>query len=296
MKDLRGKNAVVTGASRGLGVYIARTLAAQGVNVALVARTADKLEDARRACEAMDVRAIAIAADVTSLNDQRRLVATVEREFGAIDILVNNAGIEIVSSFADLTIEQIDDVIRTNLSAPIWLTKLVLPSMLSRRCGAVVQVASLAGKAPVPYDSIYATTKAGLVNFAESIQGELEGSGVTSSVVCPGFVSGAGMWADRQAAGARRPFTLGTVRPQKVADAVVRAIKGHPELIVAALPMRPLLALIDVAPRLRVTISRRLGLAATMREEAHNLRVGENRRQAAKRRTEADPVSGRPPE
>jgi len=296
MKNLRGKNAIVTGASRGLGVYIARTLAQQGVNLALVARSAEKLEETRRSCESIGVRAIAIAADVTSLDDQRRLVAEAEREFGTIDILVNNAGIELVSSFEDLSIEQIDDVIRTNLSAPIWLTKLVLPSMLSRKSGAIVQVASLAGKAPVPYDSIYATTKAGLVNFAESIQGELEGTGVTSSVVCPGFVSEAGMWADREAAGARRPFTLGTVAPQKVANAVIRAIKGHPEMIVAAMPMRPLLAVIDLAPRLRVGISRRLGLTATMREEAQTLSVGEDHRQAARKRAEADPMATRPRE
>jgi short-subunit dehydrogenase len=288
MKDLRGKNAIVTGASRGLGVYIARTLAREGVNVVLTARSADKLEHTKHACETMGVRAVPVATDVTSLEDQRRLVATAERELGTIDILVNNAGIELVSAFNALTIEQIDDVIRTNLSAPIWLTKLVLPSMLSRGSGAIVQVASLAGKAPVPYDSIYATTKAGLINFAESVQGELEGTGVTSSVVCPGFVSDAGMWADRAAAGARRPFTLGTVPPQKVADAVVRAIKGHPEMIVAAMPMRPLLAALDLAPRLRVTISRRLGLTSTMREEAETLSVGEDRRQAARVRAEPE--------
>ncbi|MEX0750944.1 MAG: SDR family NAD(P)-dependent oxidoreductase, partial [Dehalococcoidia bacterium] len=288
MKELRGKNAIVTGASRGLGVYIAKTLAQHGVNLALVARSADKLEDTRRICEATGVRVIAIAADVTSLEDQRRLVATAEREFGAVDILVNNAGIELVSAFKDLSIEQIDDVIRTNLSAPIWLTKLVLPSMLSRKSGAIVQVSSLAGKAPVPYDSIYATTKAGLINFAESIRGELEGTGVTSSVVCPGFVADAGMWADRAAAGAKRPLALGTVAPQKVANAVVKAIKGHPELIVAALPMRPLLAAAELLPRLRVSVPRRLGLTKTMRQEAETLSVGEDLRQAARKRAEPD--------
>src|ERR1700682_5580795 len=94
MKDLRGASAIVTGASRGIGPYIAKTLAAQGVNVVLAARSADKLEDTRRAREALGVRAIAVATDVTSMDDLRRLVAAAEREFGAVDILVNNAGIE----------------------------------------------------------------------------------------------------------------------------------------------------------------------------------------------------------
>jgi short-subunit dehydrogenase len=293
MKDLRGKNAIVTGASRGLGVHIAKTLAQQGVNVALAARSAEHLERTRVICAALSVKAVAIAADVTLPDDQRRLVATAEREFGSVDILVNNAGIEVVAAFKDISIEQIDDVIRTNLSAPIWLTKLVLPSMLARGSGAIVQVASLAGKAPVPYDSIYATTKAGLINFAESVQAELEGTGVTSSVVCPGFVSDAGMWADHAAGGAKLPFTLGTVPPQKVANAVVKAIKGHPEVIVAAGPMRPLLALADISPRLRVGLARRLGLTKAMRAEADRLALGEDRSNPERTEAESVPAGSR---
>lgn len=238
----------------------------------------------------MGVRTISIAADVTSLDDQRRLVATAEREFGAIDILINNAGIEIVAPFKELSIEQVDSVIRTNLSAPIWLTKLVLPSMLSRRSGAIVQVASLAGKTPVPYNSIYATTKAGLINFSASLQSELKDTGVTSSAVCPGFVSDAGMWADHESGGATLPRTLGTVSPKKVADAVIRAIKGHPEMIVAAGPMRPLLALGEIAPRLRIGLVQRLGLTKSMRDEAERLGLGADREKAASSEAEAVPA------
>ena len=268
MKELRGKNAIVTGASRGLGVYIAKALAERGVNVALVARSADKLEETKRACEAAGVRAIAIAADVTSPDDQRRLVATAEREFGAVDILVNNAGIEFVAAFSDLSVDRIENMITTNLTSAIRLTKLVLPSMLSRRSGAIVQVASMAGKSPVPYNTIYAATKAALVNFAGSLQAELDGTGVVSSVVCPGFVSEAGMWADHEATGAKLPPTLGTVPPTKVAAAVIKAIAGHPEVIVASGPMRPLLALGDMFPGLRFTVLRRLGVAKAFKSEA----------------------------
>ncbi|MEX0750945.1 MAG: SDR family NAD(P)-dependent oxidoreductase [Dehalococcoidia bacterium] len=268
MKDLRGKNAIVTGASRGLGVYIAKALAERGVNLALVARSADKLEDTRRICEASGVRVITIAADVTSVEDQHRLVATAEREFGSTDILINNAGIEIVCAFNDLKPGQIEDIIRTNLISAIRLTKLVLPSMLSRKSGAIVQVASMAGKSPIPYNTIYATTKAGLVNFAGSLHSELDGTGVVSSVVCPGFVADAGMWADHAAMGATLPRTLGTVSPQKVAAGVIKAIAGHPEVIVASGPMRPLLALGDLMPGLRFTVIRRLGVGKVFKVEA----------------------------
>jgi short-subunit dehydrogenase len=281
MKELRGKNAIVTGASRGLGVYIAKRLAEEGVNVALAARSADRLDDVCAECAAMGVRTISIAADVTSLDDQRRVVAMAEREFGTVDILVNNAGIEIVSAFKDLSLDQIDDVIRTNLSAPIWLTKLVLPSMLSRRSGAIVQVASLAGKTPVPYNSIYATTKAGLINFSESLQIELKGTGVTSSVVCPGFVSDAGMWADHEAGGGKLPMMLRTVGPEKVAAGVVKAIKGQPEVVVATGPMRPLLALSELSPRIRVGLGGRMGLTKAMRDESERLALGADRGKAA---------------
>jgi len=294
MKDLRGKNAIVTGASRGLGVYIARTLAERGVNLALVARSADQLEDTRRACESMGVRAIGIAADVTSLDDQRRLVAEAEREFGTIDILVNNAGIEVVSAFNDLEAEQIEDIIRTNLTSAIRLTKLVLPSMLSRRSGAIVQVASMAGKSPIPYNTIYAATKAGLVNFAGSLQAELDGTGVISSVVCPGFVSDAGMWAYHEAQGAKLPRTLGTVSPQKVANGVIKAIAGHPEVIVASGPMRPLLALGDLMPGFRFTVLRRLGVAKAFKTEAdRHAAASAGRATPAKETERADATSDR---
>jgi len=294
MKELRGKNAIVTGASRGLGVYIAKRLADEGVNVVLAARSAEKLEDVCATCASTGVRAISVAADVTSLDDQRRLVATAEREFGAVDILVNNAGIEIVAPFKELSLDQIDDVIRTNLSAPIWLTKLVLQSMLARRSGAIVQVASLAGKTPVPYNSIYATTKAGLINFSESLQIELKGTGVTSSVVCPGFVSDAGMWADHETGGGKLPMMLRTVSPEKVADGVLKAIKGHPEVVVATGPMRPLLALSELSPRIRVGLGGRMGLTKAMRDEAERLELGGDREKAAS--SEAEAVAAGPRE
>ena len=125
MKDIRGSHAIVTGASRGIGPYIAKTLAAQGVSLALAARDAARLEDTRGACEALGVRAIAVPTDVTSREDLRKLVEKAERELGPIDILVNNAGIEITKSLQDTSFDEIDAVVRTNLSAPVWLIKMV---------------------------------------------------------------------------------------------------------------------------------------------------------------------------
>ena len=133
---------------------------------------------------------------MTSGEDLRKLVETAERELGPIDILVNNAGIEITKSLQDTSFEEIDAVVRTNLSAPVWLIKMVLPQMVERRRGAIVNVSSLAGKSCAPYDAIYSATKAGLIALGLSVDLELDGTGVTVGTLCPGFVSEAGMWAN----------------------------------------------------------------------------------------------------
>jgi short-subunit dehydrogenase len=222
MRDIRGSPAIVTGASRGVGTYIAKTLAAQGVSLALAARDAAKLEDTRGACEALGARAIAVPTDVTSREDLRRLVETVERELGPIDILVNNAGIEITKSLQGTSFDEIDAVVCTNLSAPVWLIKMVLPQMVERRRGAIVNVSSLAGKTCAPYNAIYSATKAGLIALSLSVDLELDGTGVTIGTVCPGFVSETGMWANT---GEKAPRGL-------AAEMRKRRAQGHRGLVI----------------------------------------------------------------
>jgi short-subunit dehydrogenase len=232
------------------------------------------------------VRAVAVACDVSIQDDLRRLVATAEREFGSVDILVNNAGIELTESLVNLSNDQIDQLLRINLNAPIWLTKMVLPPMIARKSGAIVNVASLAGKAPLPFASTYSASKGGLVSFSESLGSEIEGSGVTVSVVCPGFVADAGMWATHEASGVKAPRMTKPVSPQKVADGVIRAIKGAPEVIVASGPMRPLLAFAEMAPGQKRTLTRRMGIRRVFEEEANRLQQGHDR---VERRAEEAP-------
>ena len=265
MKNLRRANAVLTGASRGIGPYIARALAHAGANVVLAARSAEQLEDTRRACEGLGVRAIAVTADVTSADDLWRLKETAEREFGPIDILVNNAGIEVTKSVADLAQDEIDAILRTNLDAPIRMTKLVLPGMLARRRGAIVNVSSMSGKAATPYNAIYSASKHGLNGFTESLDLELDGTGVRAGVVCPGFVSAAGMWANT---GQAAPRMLREVSPEKVAAAVLKVIAGTPEALVTSGPIRPLLALQALAPSLTKPMLKRMGVLQVFRDRA----------------------------
>ena len=263
MKDLRGTNAIVTGASRGIGPYIAKTLAREGVNLALAARSADKLEETRQACEALGVKAIAVSTDVTSMDALRNLVAATERDLGQIDILVNNAGIETTGSLVDITFEQIDQLLTTNLNAPIWLSKMVLPGMLARKRGVIVHVSSMAGKSGAPFNSTYSASKFGLNGFCESVNFELDGTGVHMADVCPGFVGEAGMWADR---GGTAPKMMREVSPQKVADAVLKAVRGSREALVTPMPIRPLLAIGQLAPGVQRTLIKRMGIASAMKD------------------------------
>lgn len=265
MKDLRGMNAIVTGASRGIGPYIARALAAEGVHLALAARSAEQLEGTRAACEAQGVRAIVVPTDVTSPDDLRALKETAERELGPVDILVNNAGIEVTKSVEHVGQGEVDAILRTNLDAPIRMTKLVLPGMLERRRGSIVNVSSMAGKAATPYNAIYSATKHGLNGFTSSLDAELDGTGVHAGVVCPAFVGSAGMWADT---GKTAPRMMREVSPENVAKAVLKVIRGAPEALVTPGPIRPLLALQELAPSIRKPVLKRLGILRVFRERA----------------------------
>ena len=222
-----------------------------------------------RAIRTVDGTYIAFGQKLTI--DRGRVIFDGPPDNPALDVvalrknLAVEAGIEITGSLAELSFEQIDAVVRTNLLGTITLTKLVLPSMLERRAGVVVNVASLAGKAGMPYNSIYSTTKHGLIGFTEALDLELDGTGVRAGAVLPGFVSETGMWAD---AHDRAPFLLREVPPSKVVAAVFKVIDGAPEAVVSSLPIRPLLALWAVAPALKKPMVKQMGLLRLMRKEA----------------------------
>ena len=182
-------------------------------------------------------------------------------------MLVNNAGLEITRAFVDQSEDDVAAQLETNLIAPIDLTRRVLPSLVARRRGAVVHVSSMSGKSPTPYNSIYAASKFGLNGFTSSIAIELEGTGVNAGVVCPSFVAEAGMWADT---GLRAPAMLREVRPEAVADGVVAVIRGAEEVLVTPTPVRPLLALRELAPKLTGALLARMGVLDTLRARAEH--------------------------
>jgi short-subunit dehydrogenase len=260
MEKLRGANAVVTGASRGIGVYIARALANEGVNLALAARSVEELEQVRAEMEGLGVRAIAIQCDVAQAPDRAELIRRTEAEFGTIDILVNNAGIERVARFDQALESDIVESLTINLEAPMLLTRAILPGMLARNRGHVVNIASGAGKVGVPYGSSYCASKHGLVGFTNALRAEYLGRPVGFSVVCPGFVTDAGMYDRWDKRGIRAPKIAGSSKPEKVAEVTVRCIKRNTaEATVNTPPIRPLVVLANIAPSIVPGMLKRFG-------------------------------------
>lgn len=260
MKLTPGLNAILTGASGGLGTYIAQALSRRQINLALVAFPGVELEPLRERIVGSGVRAIAIAADLRISDERKRMLAEAGRFLGPIHILINNAGIEFTSSYHELSDESIQDIMRINLEAPMLLTKHVLPQMLAQALGHIVNVSSLAGKAGPAFQAPYAATKAGLIAFTSSIRATYYKSGVSASLICPGFVE-AGIYARLKArTGCVAPLALGTSRPETVAKAVVRAIeKDLPEIIINPIPVRPLFATMALFPSLGEWMVRQTG-------------------------------------
>lgn len=250
MQDLCGKNALLTGGSRGIGPAIAHALAQAGVNVALVARSADKLAVVAQEVSLRGVRVITIPADIADPAVWSALLARAEAELGPLDLLINNAAIEQVSPFVAQTLQDIQRIIETNLTAPMALTRLALPGLLQRGSGHIVNIASIAGKKAPPYNAVYGATKAGLIEWTGALRGELEGTGVSASVVCPGFIAEAGMFVDHYG-GQPAPWLLGTSPPEAVARAVVQAIRQDAlEVLVTPRPARLGLAIYALWPGL----------------------------------------------
>jgi short-subunit dehydrogenase len=266
MKDLRGATAIVTGASRGIGVHIARALAREGVNLSLAARSGDELEQVRAEMAALGVRAIATVCDVTDPADRARLLERTVADLGPIDILINNAGIEVVAHF-ETTDEA--DLVRTldvNLMAAMLLARAVVPGMLERGRGHVVNIASGAGKVGVPYGVAYSTSKHGMVGMVHALRAEYHGRPVGFSAVCPGFVTDVGMYASW---GVKAPKIAGSAKPEKVAAVVLACIvKNKAEVIVNTPPVRPLVVLHNIAPRLTPALLKAFGYSGVFAKVA----------------------------
>lgn len=228
--ELAGRSALLTGATGGLGRAIAVALAEKGATLILSGRKADALE--ALAAELPGDGHRVIAADLAESGAGEKLAA----EAGDVDILVANAGLPGAGLLTEFSDEQVTRALRVNLEAPILMARALYPAMLERGSGHLVFVSSLSGKVASPRTSIYSATKFGLRGFAFGLRADLGPQGIGVSVVAPGFVREAGMFAE---SGAKPPPGMGTTTPEKVGAATVKAIEHDKlEVVVAPLQLR----------------------------------------------------------
>ncbi|MEZ6127268.1 MAG: SDR family oxidoreductase [Planctomycetaceae bacterium] len=249
---LQDKVVIITGASAGIGHEIAQRLAEEKAVLVLAARSEDKLQQLSDQLAAVDCQTLVVRTDVSDPNDLNYLVDTTMAKFGRIDVLINNAGVECFRHFERAEMEEILQTIEINLTGAIMLTRLVIPHMLQQKSGAIINMASTAGKHCPAYGSVYGATKAGLIAFTQGLRGEYLKLGITSTAICPGFTTSGGVY-DRivEVTGRKTSLALGGTSTKAVANAVVKAIeKAPPELIINWPPVRPAMVLREIFPRL----------------------------------------------
>jgi len=228
--NLSGRKTLLTGATGGLGRAIALALAQRGAQVTLSARKREALEEL--AAELPGSGHSVLPADLAEPDAAERLAA----EAAGTEILIANAGLPGAGKLDEFSPEQVKRALRVNLEAPMLMARALYPAMVDAGSGHLVFVASLSGKAASPRSSVYNATKFGLRGFALALRADLSPKGVGVSLVSPGFIREAGMFAD---AGAKPPPGLGTSTPEQVGAATVKAIERNKvEVTVAPIQQR----------------------------------------------------------
>src|SRR5688572_24919423 len=252
--NLKEKTVVITGASSGIGRSVALEMARRGANVVLGARRLDRLESVAAECRALGVNAKAIAADVTRREDCRLLIA----EAGNVDVLVNNAGFAIFDSIAEAKPEELRSMMETNYFGSINCIQAVLPQMLARGEGTIVNVASITGIMGFSRMGGYCATKFAVIGMTEALRDEVLGRGVRVALVCPGttetefFVK-----AERgKMPGASRLMLA--VKPERVARAICNAAEDGKYRRILPLFAAIYMRLKELFPRLAHVLMRRV--------------------------------------
>ena len=238
------RNAIVTGASHGIGQHIARALAPH-MNLLLVARSEAELARLARELQTDGSKAAVAAVDLGDPGAARQIAEAAAAELGTVDVLVNNAATEPQTRFHVLTPAEIGNVLQVDLISPLLLARLLLPGMLERRYGRIINISSLAGHTSFPYTEAYAAAKDGLTAFSRVLHSDYRDTGVSARTLAETGLT------------ASTAFSVG---PQKVAAATLRAI-GNPkaEIVVSIGPGRLLKALMDYFPGLGPALNRLSG-------------------------------------
>ncbi len=229
---LAGKVALITGASRGIGRAIAQRLGGLGARLGLCARTRERLEATAAELRRDGVEAFVVPGDLTRPPEVAGVVRQTKDALGEIDILVNNAGVGIFRAAHEVTEEEWDRVMNTNLKAAFLLSKAVAPQMIRRRRGDIVNIASLAGKNAFAGGAVYCASKWGLLGLTQCMAEDLRGYGIRVSAICPGTVG-----TEFSPHAGKDPAKM--LRAEDVAHAVAMVLTAAPGSFISEVLLRP---------------------------------------------------------
>ncbi len=226
MHYYKSKKVLITGASSGIGVSFARLLASYGAEIILTARRKDRLDQlAGKLADEFNVAVEVIPCDLSDPSGPRQLFDELVRQNLEVDILINNAGFGYNGKFEKADTETYEQMIPVNVTAPVILTRLLLPGMIARNRGGVLNVASMAGFLPIPYFSVYSATKQFVINFSWSLWHELKQTGIHVTVLCPGPVDTA--FIDVAEVDRNRAAFRGLQKPGIVAEKGLRGLSRN---------------------------------------------------------------------
>ncbi|WP_159023247.1 3-ketoacyl-ACP reductase [Formosa sp. L2A11] len=189
MESLKGQRALITGAGKGLGKAMALALAAEGVHVALLARTTKGIEAVAKEVKTFGVEAMTVTADVSSIDEVNAAAKTVLGEFGKIDILINNAGIAKFGSFMELEADEWEQIIKVNVMGMYYVTRAFLPQMIDNKFGDIINVSSTAGLNGNAMTSAYSTSKFAVLGLSESLMKEVRKHNIRVTAITPSTVA-----------------------------------------------------------------------------------------------------------
>jgi NAD(P)-dependent dehydrogenase (short-subunit alcohol dehydrogenase family) len=233
MSSLEGKVAIVTGAGRGIGKAISASLAKAGCRVVLAARTREQIEAVEKEILSRGGDALAVPSDLTLDDDIRRLVEKSQEKWGGVDILINNAGWGKRASVVSASSTDWDQTFRLNLRAPMVLAKALLPNMIAKREGAVINIGSVSGKAGEANGAAYSASKFGLIGFTQSLYEEVREHGIKVAVILPGFVD------TPMIPPVKHLDRSKMIQPEDIADAMMFVLKSPPTCCPVEITVRP---------------------------------------------------------
>jgi 3-oxoacyl-[acyl-carrier protein] reductase len=228
MQTLKGKTALITGGGRGIGRAAAVALAKEGVNLGLIGRSLSNLEKVAEEVKEYDIQFSAAAADVADLESVNKAVEHVTNDLGKIDILINNAGIAKFGGFLELDPEEWENIIRVNLMGVYNVTRAVLPGMIARKAGDIINVSSTAGQKGAPVTSAYSASKFGVLGLTESLMLEVRKHNIRVSALTPSTVATDLAIETNLTDG--NPEKV--MQPEDLAEFMVAQLKLHPRIVI----------------------------------------------------------------